>query len=145
MASQNRTIAYVASGLAVAVVGLCVMVGTVTALRNRSTGSPEDPPAAVTTTPTSATDNPSVLRPGDTMPAVTTGAPAPPVVATTEPPPPPPPTEAGGDDSGGDTTGDNVYYKNCAAARAAGAAPLYRGEPGYRSGLDADHDGVACE
>ena len=37
------------------------------------------------------------------------------------------------------------YYKNCAAARAAGAAPLYAGEPGYRSKLDADGDGVACE
>ncbi|WP_420751101.1 excalibur calcium-binding domain-containing protein [Rhodococcus sp. O3] len=37
------------------------------------------------------------------------------------------------------------YYKNCAAARAAGAAPLYIGEAGYRSKLDADGDGVACE
>jgi type II secretory pathway pseudopilin PulG len=37
-----------------------------------------------------------------------------------------------------------VYYANCAAARAAGAAPLSRGEPGYRSALDADNDGVAC-
>ncbi|WP_231611791.1 excalibur calcium-binding domain-containing protein [Rhodococcus sp. CX] len=39
----------------------------------------------------------------------------------------------------------SAYYKNCAAARAAGAAPLYIGEPGYRSKLDADGDGVACE
>lgn len=39
----------------------------------------------------------------------------------------------------------SVYYANCAAARAAGAAPLYRGSPGYRSGLDRDNDGVACE
>lgn len=39
----------------------------------------------------------------------------------------------------------DVYYPNCAAARAAGVAPLYVGEPGYRSGLDRDHDGVACE
>ncbi|HST66755.1 MAG TPA: excalibur calcium-binding domain-containing protein [Mycobacteriales bacterium] len=38
-----------------------------------------------------------------------------------------------------------VYYANCAAARAAGAAPLYRGDPGYRSGLDRDGDGAACE
>jgi endonuclease YncB( thermonuclease family) len=38
-----------------------------------------------------------------------------------------------------------VYYTSCSAARAAGAAPLYRGEPGYRSGLDGDGDGVACE
>lgn len=39
----------------------------------------------------------------------------------------------------------DVYYKNCAEARAAGAAPLHRGEPGYRPGLDKDGDGVACE
>jgi hypothetical protein len=39
----------------------------------------------------------------------------------------------------------SVYYANCDAARAAGAAPLYVGEPGYRSGLDRDGDGVACE
>lgn len=39
----------------------------------------------------------------------------------------------------------NVYYKNCSQARAAGVAPIYQGEPGYRSGLDRDHDGVACE
>nr|WP_307890974.1 excalibur calcium-binding domain-containing protein [Acidipropionibacterium jensenii] len=38
-----------------------------------------------------------------------------------------------------------VYYKNCAAAKKAGAAPLYRGHPGYRSALDRDNDGIACE
>jgi len=27
---------------------------------------------------------------------------------------------------------------------AEGAAPILRGEPGYRSGLDPDGDGVAC-
>ena len=39
----------------------------------------------------------------------------------------------------------DVSYKNCAAVRAAGKAPLMRGEPEYRPGLDRDHDGVACE
>jgi hypothetical protein len=39
----------------------------------------------------------------------------------------------------------DVYYPNCAAARAAGAAPIYLGQPGYRPGLDADNDGIACE
>jgi len=39
----------------------------------------------------------------------------------------------------------NVYYENCDAARAAGAAPVYRGEPGYDAHLDADGDGVGCE
>jgi hypothetical protein len=41
--------------------------------------------------------------------------------------------------------GGDVSYQNCAAVRAAGAAPLYAGQPGYRAGLDRDHDGVACE
>jgi len=39
----------------------------------------------------------------------------------------------------------SAYYANCSAAKAAGAAPLYRGQPGYRSALDRDNDGVACE
>jgi len=39
----------------------------------------------------------------------------------------------------------NVYYPYCRDARAAGAAPLYRGQPGYRPELDADGDGIACE
>lgn len=39
----------------------------------------------------------------------------------------------------------NVYYTNCSEARAAGDAPLYRGDAGYRSELDGDGDGVACE
>lgn len=41
--------------------------------------------------------------------------------------------------------GGAAYFPNCAAARAAGAAPIRAGEPGYRSGLDRDGDGVACE
>lgn len=41
--------------------------------------------------------------------------------------------------------GGGVYYANCSQARAAGAAPLYVGSPGYRPGLDRDKDGVACE
>ncbi|ADD27364.1 excalibur calcium-binding domain-containing protein [Meiothermus ruber] len=39
----------------------------------------------------------------------------------------------------------DIYYRNCAEARAAGAAPIYRGQPGYRPGLDRNGDGVACE
>lgn len=39
----------------------------------------------------------------------------------------------------------NVYYRYCSHARAAGAAPLHAGEPGYRSELDRDGDGLACE
>lgn len=38
-----------------------------------------------------------------------------------------------------------VRYASCAEARAAGAAPMREGEPGYRQELDRDGDGVACE
>lgn len=41
--------------------------------------------------------------------------------------------------------GGETYFQNCAAARAAGAAPLHAGDPGYRSQLDRDKDGIACE
>ena len=40
---------------------------------------------------------------------------------------------------------NQIYYKNCAAVRAAGKAPLHRGDPGYRPELDRDNDGIACE
>ena len=36
-------------------------------------------------------------------------------------------------------------FANCSEARAAGAAPVYRGDPGYGSHLDRDDDGVGCE
>ena len=38
-----------------------------------------------------------------------------------------------------------VYYKNCDEVRAAGAAPIHKGQPGYAAHLDRDGDGVACE
>lgn len=39
----------------------------------------------------------------------------------------------------------SAYFANCSAARAAGAAPIRRGQPGYSGRLDRDGDGVACE
>ena len=67
-----------------------------------------------------------------------TPAPTPAPVPEPAPLPPAPPSPR-------PTPPASVYYANCAAARAAGAAPLYRGQPGYRPGLDGDGDGVACE
>lgn len=43
------------------------------------------------------------------------------------------------------TSSSDAYYPNCDAARDAGVAPLYEGDPGYSSDLDRDGDGVACE
>jgi cell division protein FtsB len=42
-------------------------------------------------------------------------------------------------------TSTSTYYQNCDAVRAAGAAPLHRGDPGYAPKLDRDGDGIACE
>jgi endonuclease YncB( thermonuclease family) len=41
--------------------------------------------------------------------------------------------------------GGSASYSSCKAAKAAGDAPLYRGQPGYSGKLDRDGDGVACE
>ncbi|MDQ6838740.1 MAG: excalibur calcium-binding domain-containing protein [Actinomycetota bacterium] len=43
------------------------------------------------------------------------------------------------------TPAGGAYYANCTAAKAAGVAPLLMGQPGYRSALDRDGDGTACE
>jgi hypothetical protein len=40
--------------------------------------------------------------------------------------------------------GTAAFYPNCTAAEAAGVAPIRRGRPGYRSALDRDGDGIAC-
>ncbi|WP_407839399.1 excalibur calcium-binding domain-containing protein [Streptomyces sp. DSM 116496] len=80
--------------------------------------------------------------------------PTPTPTPTPEPTPPPAPEPEPEDDddsgssSGGSSStggGGSAYYKNCAAARAAGAAPVRRGDPGYGRHLDRDGDGVGCE
>ena len=38
-----------------------------------------------------------------------------------------------------------VYYQNCTAVRAAGAAPIRAGDPGWQPKFDRDGDGVGCE
>jgi hypothetical protein len=65
-------------------------------------------------------------------------APAPAAPAPAQPAPVPAPVAPAPAPAG-------VYYANCAAARAAGAAPLYAGQPGYSTKLDRDRDGIACE
>lgn len=42
-------------------------------------------------------------------------------------------------------SGAQSYFRSCAAARAAGAAPIRRGDAAYSRRLDRDGDGVACE
>ncbi len=77
--------------------------------------------------------------PGQLLPNDATGAvPAPDPGA--EPAPAPEPA-----DPPATTDPVEVSYRSCAAVRAAGKAPLYRGDPGYSSRLDRDGDGIACD
>lgn len=126
-----------------------------------STGGSEPPrsttiSAVPTTTaaPTTVAETaPEPTEPPPTEPAPTEPPPTEPPPTQpppTEPPPTLPPTTviqttttAYRPPSTAAVTG--VYYANCSQAKAAGAAPLYRGQPGYRSELDRDNDGVACE
>ena len=123
--------------------------------------------------PTGAAEHPATITPA-TAPAptpISSSSPAaststqmapPPAPKATHPAPPPQPQPAVDPPSPPDTTtpepaatttdnGDDgsgsggAFYKNCDAARAAGVAPLHRGDPGYRPKLDRDGDGIACE
>lgn len=89
-----------------------------------STSTPSDSPVGAQVPAQSPVVAPSTTAPRKTT--ATAAAPAPAPAKTTSQP-------------------ASVYYANCAAARAAGAAPLHRGDPGYRVGLDRDGDGIACE
>src|SRR6478672_2084183 len=40
---------------------------------------------------------------------------------------------------------DGTFYASCDDARAAGVGPINRGDPGYRSALDPNDNGIACE
>jgi hypothetical protein len=75
-----------------------------------------------TPTPTPTTTQPPTPTGATTMPTPTTAA--------STPIPTPTPTA--------------VVYKNCDEVRAAGKAPLHRGDPGYSKALDHNGDGVAC-
>ncbi|SCF60761.1 excalibur calcium-binding domain-containing protein [Streptomyces sp. Cmuel-A718b] len=68
--------------------------------------------------------------------------------APPEPEPKPAKKPAARDDStggSGGSGGSSAYYENCDAVRAAGAAPIRSGQPGYGRHLDRDGDGVGCE
>ncbi|MFD6565490.1 excalibur calcium-binding domain-containing protein [Micromonospora profundi] len=51
----------------------------------------------------------------------------------------------GGNGDTGPAPDGNVFYANCDAVRAAGKAPIRKGDPGYSRKLDRDGDGVGCE
>ncbi|MFD8954247.1 excalibur calcium-binding domain-containing protein [Streptomyces xanthophaeus] len=83
-----------------------------------------------------------LVGPGKTCPAATGTR----LNAEAKPTPTPTPTQKEADaTSGGTGGGESTYYKNCDAAKAAGAAPIRKGKPGYRTALDKDGDGIACD
>ncbi len=79
----------------------------------------------------------------DAITRVLDGCPAEPVpvAATAVPQPAPEPVPA---NEAAPAPGPAVY-PDCAAVRAAGAAPLHRGHAGWSDAMDGDGDGVACE
>ncbi|MFF1384623.1 DUF1524 domain-containing protein [Arthrobacter sp. NPDC058288] len=91
--------------------------------------APAPAPAAVEPAPFVAVPAPAAPAPAVVAPAPAPVAPAP-VVQVPAPVAPAPAA---------------VYYANCTAAKAAGAAPIYAGQAGYRAALDRDSDGIACE
>ncbi|MFE6816778.1 excalibur calcium-binding domain-containing protein [Streptomyces sp. NPDC057677] len=99
--------------------------------------TPSETTASLTPTPVSSMPEPPPLPPLPEPPEPRGSESEPestePELESTEPEPPPPASSA------------VAYYENCDAARAAGAAPLFRGEPGYREALDRDGDGMACD
>lgn len=70
-------------------------------------------------------------------------APPPPPAAAPRPAPAPAPAPA--PVVGGGSGGGGAYYQNCDDVRAAGAAPIFRGDPGFQAKFDRDGDGVGCE
>ncbi|MFA7295622.1 MAG: excalibur calcium-binding domain-containing protein [Dehalococcoidia bacterium] len=100
------------------------------------------PPATPSATPALATSTATAAAPRSTSQTTATPAPAAPSTATTAPTSNAPTTQP---PSSTATVAASVSYPSCDAARAAGVAPMKRGEPGYRPGLDRDNDGIACD
>jgi hypothetical protein len=109
--------------------------------------SPEPEPAPETPTPApqTPTATPAPEAPASEEPApepepvepAPAPEPAPAEPAPEEPAPEPEPAEP--------VPAPEVFYKNCDAVRAAGAAPIFAGTPGYASHLDRDNDGIGCD
>lgn len=101
---------------------------TVTPSPVTKTVTPTTAPATVTETPTPSTTT-------VTAPPVTVTAPA----AQMAPPSPPAPRISTATPTRASTT-----YANCTEVRAAGAAPIRPGDPGWDPKFDRDGDGQGC-
>ena len=148
-ARQGTVVRSASAALAIAVCGGLAGCGVPSVADDAGSSAPVPSPtvtASPSPTPTpSPTSTPSPIL---TTQAPLSESPAP--SATQEPEPTPEEeTQAGGGGAAPapapEPKQESAYYPNCKAARAAGAAPLYRGDPGYREELDRDRDGIACE
>ncbi|WP_241031613.1 excalibur calcium-binding domain-containing protein [Rhodococcus koreensis] len=86
----------------------------------------------MTTVAAPVSTSPAAVQPVAPVVPTTTIAVAPPPAPVAIPTPPPVPKST-------------VSYGSCDEVRAAGAAPIYKGEPGYSTKLDRDKDGIACD
>ncbi|MCU1572585.1 MAG: hypothetical protein JWO93_667 [Micrococcaceae bacterium] len=130
---------WVTSAEANAIAAVLAGCGDIAAPTNRPA-----PVAAVAAAP--PVDGEPAAAPGPVAPAAgAAAAPAPAVAPEPAAVPAPAPVAAapGGAPAGQVPAG--VSYANCAAVRAAGAAPIRRGDRGYVAKLDRDGDGVGCE
>lgn len=127
-------IVVIALGLLIAFIAL----GGVLEACGATKDEPQDSPATSNSVDTSPPASPDVTG----QPTADTDVPPVPTTTDTE-------TETGTEEATSEPPASSptadVYYENCDEARAAGAAPLFVGEPGYRPELDRNSDGVACE
>ncbi|WP_211291297.1 excalibur calcium-binding domain-containing protein [Kineococcus xinjiangensis] len=134
------------AGCVIAAMGLLgLLTGAVLA---SSPAAPDDATSVPTPTPVSADSSTAAdqlnaadhdAAPGS-QPSGTSQAS--PVTPTSTAPPSKASTPSAGVVAGSEP---RVYYANCAAVRAAGAAPIYPSEPGWQQKFDRDRDGVGCE
>ncbi|MFE5792144.1 excalibur calcium-binding domain-containing protein [Streptomyces sp. NPDC056503] len=106
-----------------------------------TTETPTPTPEPTTAAPTTRTPEPTTQAPTTPAPKPTTQAPKP---APTTPKPKPKPVQTTQPPETAEPEPE-AYYANCDAVRAAGAAPIHAGDPGYSRRLDRDGDGVGCE
>lgn len=123
---------------------------TTTAASMTTTRPTTTTPATTTLAPTTvATTVPATTVPASTAAPTTMAPPTTRAVPTTTQAPSttttaPPTTRTLATTTTTAPTATEPYYANCDAVRAAGATPIRRGDPGFRSGLDRDGDGQAC-
>lgn len=91
-------------------------VGDVTGKTCETESSPPLPETTTTTPPTSTSQPPTTIE--------ETGAPS---------------------DLPSSSASSVIFYENCTEVEEADAAPLFAGSAGYRTDLDEDEDGIACE